>query len=141
MTSETVPTLNLVPLASVRVTRGEVHRMGPTPFGRRVIASIAHGRWDGDRIRGDIIGAGGDWAVPGTERVMLLDVRQLVRTDDGALIYVTYTGRADRERGTYTVAPTFETDDERYAWLNLVQAIGQGISEGEDIVYRMFEVR
>ena len=40
-----------------------------------------------------------------------------------------------------TVAPTFETDDERYAWLNSIQAIGQGRTEGEDIVYEMFEVR
>jgi hypothetical protein len=39
------------------------------------------------------------------------------------------------------VAPTFETDDERYAWLNGVQAIGQGRSDGDDIVYEMFEVR
>ena len=72
---------------------------------------------------------------------MLLDVRQTLRTDDGALVYVTYQGRCDRGRGTYTVAPTFETDDERYAWLNSVQAIGQGRSEGDDIVYAMFEVR
>lgn len=141
MTSDTESAVVLKPLATVRVTRGEVHRMGPTPFGRRVIAGIARGRWEGDRIRGEIIGAGGDWAIPGDEQVMMLDVRQLVRTHDGALIYVAYTGRADRERGTYTVAPTFETDDKRYAWLNLVQAIGQGRTEGEDIVYRMFEVR
>ena len=72
---------------------------------------------------------------------MLLDVRQLVETDDGALIYVTYMGRCDRERGTYTVAPTFETSDERYAWLNAIQAVGQGRSEGDQIVYEMFEVR
>jgi hypothetical protein len=132
----------IVPLATVRVTRGEVHRLGATAFHRRVIGGIARGRWEGERIQADIVAPGGDWALPSSDgRLMLLDVRQTLRTDDGALIYVTYQGRCDRERGTYTVAPTFETDDERYAWLNGVQAIGQGRTEGDDIVYEMFEVR
>lgn len=132
----------LVPLATVRVTRGEIHRMGQTAFHRRVIGAISHGRWDGERLSGEIVPPGGDWALPsGDGTIMLLEVRQVLRTDDGAVVYVTYQGRADRGRGTYTVAPTFETDDERYLWLNSVQAIGQGRSEGDDIVYEMFEVR
>jgi hypothetical protein len=132
----------LVPLATVRVTRGEVHRLGATAFHRRVIGGISRGRWSGDRLNAAIVEPGGDWAIPSTDgTVMLLDVRQTLRTDDGALVYVTYQGRCDRGRGTYTVAPTFETDDERYAWLNVVQAIGQGRTEGDDIVYDMFEVR
>ena len=136
------PVFDLVPLAIVRVTRGDVYRLGQTAFNKRVIGSIANGRWDGERLSGEIIAPGGDWAIPSSDgKVMLLDVRQLVRTDDGALVYITYKGRCDRERGTYTVAPTFETDDERYAWLNSIQAVGQGRSDGEDIVYSMFEVR
>lgn len=132
----------LVPLATVRVTRGEIHRMGQTAFHKRVIGAISHGRWDGERLSGEIVPPGGDWALPsGDGAVMLLEVRQVLCTDDGALVYVTYQGRADRSRGTYTVAPTFETDDERYQWLNAVQAIGQGRSDGDDIVYEMFEVR
>ena len=136
------PALELVHLATVRVTRGDVYRLGQTAFNKRVIGSIANGRWEGERFSGEIIAPGGDWAITSTDgKVMLLDVRQLVRTDDGALVYVTYKGRCDRERGTYTVAPTFETDDERYAWLNVIQAVGQGRSDGEDILYSMFEVR
>ena len=134
--------LELIPLATVRVSRGEIHRMGDTAFHRRVIGGISRGRWDGDRLAGDIVEPGGDWAIPSRDgTLMRLDVRQVIRTDDGALVYVTYQGRCDRGRGTYTVAPTFETDDERYAWLNGVQAIGQGRSDGDDIVYEMFEVR
>jgi hypothetical protein len=134
--------LELISLATVRVSRGEIHRMGDTAFHRRVIGGISRGRWDGDRLAGDIVEPGGDWAIPSRDgTLMLLDVRQVIRTDDGALVYVSYQGRCDRGRGTYTVAPTFETDDERYAWLNGVQAIGQGRSDGDDIVYEMFEVR
>ena len=49
--------------------------------------------------------------------------------------------RCDRSRGTYTVAPTFETGDERYKRLNSVQAIGQGRYEDGRLNYHMFEVR
>jgi len=136
------PQFELVPLATVRVARGEVHRLGSTAFHRRVIGGIAQGRWTGERLNADIVAPGGDWAIPSTDgSIMLLDVRQTLRTDDGALVYVTYQGRCDRGRGTYTVAPTFETDDERYAWLNAVQAVGQGRTDGDDIVYEMYEVR
>ena len=131
----------LIPLATVRVTRGEIHRLGETPFGRRVIGGIAHGRWEGERLNASIVTPGGDWAIPTAGPIMLLDVRQVLQTDDGALIYVSYHGRGDRDRGTYTVAPTFETSDERYGWLNAVQAIGQGRNDGDSIVYEMFEVR
>lgn len=138
----TTTPFELIPLATVRVERGDIHRMGETAFHRRVIGGIAEGRWDGERLSGEIVPPGGDWAIPASDgQVMLLEVRQVVRTDDGALIYVSYHGRADRTRGTYTVAPTFETDDERYAWLNGIQAIGQGRNDGDAIVYEMFEVR
>lgn len=134
----------LIPLARVTVHRGDIRRLGDTPFGRRVIGGISSGRWEGERIQASMIGAGGDWAIPASEgagAIMLLDVRQLLETDDGALIYVTYKGRCDRDRGTYTVAPTFETADERYAWMNRIQAVGQGRSVDDAIVYEMFEVR
>jgi hypothetical protein len=133
--------IQLVPLARVSVAAGEMHRIDGGPFGSRVIASISEGRWDGDRLAGRIVGAGGDWAMPGPGDAMLLDVRQVVETDDGAIIYVTYSGRCDRSRGTYTVAPTFETSDERYAWLNAVLAVGKGRFEDGRLNYEMFEVR
>jgi hypothetical protein len=118
-----------------------VFKVAGGPFGNRVIAAISDGRWEGERFAGNIVGAGGDWAMPSDGDAMLLDVRQVVHTDDGATVYVTYRGRCDRSRGTYTVAPTFETADQRYAWLNVVQAIGQGRYENGRLNYEMFEVR
>jgi hypothetical protein len=133
--------VHLVPLATVSVTPGTRHQIDDGPFGDRVIAGIAEGRWDGERLAGQIVGAGGDWAVPGPAGVVLLDVRQVLETDDGAIVYVSYRGRSDRSRGTYTVAPTFETSDERYRWLNAVQAVGRGRFEDGRLSYEMFEVR
>jgi hypothetical protein len=133
--------IQLVPLARVSVAAGERHRVEGGPFGNRVIASISEGRWEGERLSGKIVGAGGDWAMPGPGDAMLLEVRQVLETDDGAIVYVTYHGRCDRSRGTYTVAPTFETADERYAWLNAVVAVGIGRFEQGRLNYEMFEVR
>jgi len=140
-TDQHTSTLELIPLARVSVAAGAVFKVSGGPFGNRVVAGISDGRWDGERFSGSIVGAGGDWAMPSGGDAMLLDVRQVVQTDDGAIVYVTYHGRCDRSRGTYTVAPTFETGDERYTWLNSVQAVGQGRYEDGRLNYHMFEVR
>lgn len=142
MADDNAPTgIELVPLATVTVTGGDRYRIDDGPFGNRIIAGISSGRWEGERLSGNIVGPGGDWAMPGQGGAMLLDVRQTVETDDGAVIYVTYHGRADRNRGTYTIAPTFETSDPRYAWLNAVQAVGKGTLVDGSIVYEIVEVR
>jgi Protein of unknown function (DUF3237) len=133
--------IELIPLARVSVAAGDAYQVKGGPFGNRIVASISEGRWEGDRLSGNIVGAGGDWAMPGPGDAMLLDVRQVIQTDDGAIVYVTYHGRCDLSRGTYTVAPTFETSDERYAWLNKVQAVGKGRFENGRLNYVMFEVR
>ena len=75
---------------------------------------------------------------------MHIDVRCSIETHDGALIYVTYTGRASiGPDGTspIIIAPTFETGDSRYTWLNQVQAIGRGIKgENDTLVYDIYQV-
>ena len=133
--------IELVPLATVSIAAGDRYRIDDGPFGNRVIAGISAGRWEGERLQGSIVGPGGDWAMPGPGGAMLLDVRQVVETDDGAVVYVTYHGRADRTRGTYTIAPTFETSDEHYTWLNVVQAVGKGRFVDGRLVYDVYEVR
>lgn len=147
MTTTTDPSTNahakltLVHLATVSVLPGVRHRIDNGPFGTMVIPSIAEGRWEGERIRGHVVGAGADWARRGPSGVMLLDVRQTVETDDGAVIYVSYNGRFDPERQTYTIAPTFETGDERYAWLNSVQAVARGRYVDGRMRHEVYEVR
>ena len=60
---------------------------------------------------------------------MKVDVRLVLRTHDGADILMTYSGIATRDGDamrTVRTAPLFETGDERYSWLNLVQAVAHG---------------
>ena len=83
----------------------------------------------------------------------------LWQTDDGALIYVVYSGRlvvpaivADAFRDPqaigsldsssyyFRVCPLFETSAERYSWLNEIVAVGIGRRTGGGVVYRLFQV-
>jgi hypothetical protein len=61
----------------------------------------------------------------------LPNVRITVRTTDGALVLIRYTGRVSTPTGraagaTSYVTPVFETGDQRCDWLNHVQAVGKG---------------
>jgi hypothetical protein len=93
--------------------------------------------------------AAADWILIGPEGTATLDVRATLRTDDGAIIFMQYNGKvaADLSQGvqlpaTVYVAPRFEACDERYAWLNRIQAIGKGtVHEDLSLDYEWYEVR
>ena len=137
-------TLQLIPLCTVEITLGDTVWIGEGPAGLRVIAEVGSGTVTGERLRGTMDGAAADWlVVNGT--VGTVDVRATIRTDDGALIFTQYRGRMDVTNGPgsvpFHVAPTFETSDERYLWLNTVQGIGVGTTEGQTVTYDWFEPR
>jgi hypothetical protein len=134
----------LIPLCTIDITMGETLMVGDGPSGFRVVAEVADGTVSGDRLRGTLAGSSmADWVVV-NGGVAKVDVRGTLRTHDDALVYVEYGGRIDMSGGPGAapifVAPTFETSDERYSWLNLVQAVGVGSLDGERLTYRWFEV-
>ena len=70
-----------------------------TPVGTRFTYVVKEGRCEGPKIAGDILPGGGDWILLGTDQVARLDVRATLRTDDGAHVHLTNTGRdADESR-------------------------------------------
>ena len=66
--------------------------LAATPAGMRQIFIVKGGSVVGQRINGKILPGGGDWALVRTDGVVQLDVRATLQTDDGALIYGTYSG-------------------------------------------------
>src|SRR5205823_12225334 len=105
------------------------------------------GRYKGERLNGSVKGSlGADWMAVGPDgAVGTLDVRGLLETDDGALVLVHYSGRKDM-RDLYSpiyATPLFDTGDERYAWLTLVQAVAKGtVSEDLTLLtYEIYELR
>ena len=137
--------IELVPLCTAVVEVAPPHAVG----GARSIGEIRSVTLEGERMTASLAGAAAaDWmTIAGT--VATIDVRMTLRTHDDALVYVRYGGRldlADRANGLHArVAPVFETGDERYAWLNAVQAVGKGRlipgPDGTRIEYEFHEVR
>ena len=138
--------IELVPLGTLWAQLSPPIVLENTPVGTRM---ILEGTFEGDRLRGRSRGgSGADWGLAGPGGVFGLDVRFTLETDDGALVYVQYHGRCDvskgmAEPGFVYSAPRFETGDERYAWLNSIQAVQKGRLDPEtlQITYKTYEVR
>lgn len=133
----------LVPLAKVVIDVGERFEIGRTPFGSRLIGEIRAARWEGVRFRARMIGsAAADWAVAGDEDLLSVDVRMTLRSDDGALLFASYTGLLDgRADPPVRTAMRFETADPRYAWMARTLFIACGTWDGAQVRYEVFEVK
>jgi hypothetical protein len=140
--------IELVPLGTATISLASAFVLPSTPAGTRMIAEVEDAVIDGDRLRARMKGkAAADWLTMSPEAVGTVDVRVLFETHDGALVYCWYHGRLDLSKpvGSLPVytAPLFETGDERYRWLNTVQAVGKGTisADGLGLVYELYELR
>jgi len=127
---------------TVEVGSDEPSQVRGGPHGDRVVASVAGGTFEGERLRGTVVPPGGDWVTRHGGGKAQLDVRLMLVTDDGANILMQYKGIADFKAGTARTAPQFEVGDERYTWLNDVQAVGIGTLKPEGgVTYDVYALR
>jgi hypothetical protein len=129
-----------------------IHEVGDSGSGGRTIYPITGGRIEGRHISGDLLPFGADFALWRTDGVGVLDIRALLRTDDGAEIYVSYPGLShDHSLGPlgelapgeryFRTTPRFETSAEKYTWLNRIFAVGVGWFEPPNTVaYKVYAV-
>ncbi len=115
------------------------------PFGTKVVATVTAATFVGPKINAASLEgvAGGDWLTILEGGNFSLDVRLSLRTEDGADIYVTYTGFGTRnEDGNASIrtAPRFETGDERYTWLNNLFTVAVGKSTPDGVEYDIYAV-
>lgn len=143
-------------LFTLRLDAGKTQQVGQTPLGRRLIVPITGGTFHGERLRGTIEPGGADWMTQRPDGVTMLDVRVVLKTDDDALIMLTYHGlrhgppevmarlaAGDRvDPAEYYLRTTlyFETSDERYLWLNKLVAVATGHRPPTGPIYEVFEV-
>jgi len=137
--------IELVPLCTIRIELTEPIILGATPAGTRAIAPVGEAVFEGDRLRGRVLQPSADWVVVSAEGIATVDVRMLVETHDGAHVYVRYHGRSDFSQGIGAApiysAPLFESGDERYTWVNSIQAVSKGVLDGTALVYEVYELR
>src|SRR5258706_6779633 len=65
------------------------------PVGTRLILYAKRGMFAGARLRGELLPGGGDWVQQRSDGIAALDIRFVLRTDDGQLIFVTCNGLFD----------------------------------------------
>lgn len=145
------------PLFEIQLQVPQIVDLGDTPNGRRRIATVTGGEFRGERLNGVVVGApAGDWLLQRSDGVTVLDVRLLLRTDDGEHIYMAYRGlrhgpadvmarlaageRVDPSTYYFRIAPVFETASKKYEWINKVVAVGVGRREPTGPIYSVEEV-
>lgn len=136
--------------------------LGASPLSRRRVGYVTGGRFEGERLNGEILPGGGNWSTAGVGHdgaaIGTFDARSIWRTDAGALIYVTYTGRTwvppdvgaafrdpaqppvDPDRYRLRIAMVFETAEPRYDWLNAVLAVGIGERLPDGVRHQIYEI-
>lgn len=132
-------TLELVPLCVATVSLAETITVSPT----LVIGEVTAMTVEGERLKARLKGrAAADWLQISPEGYGTLDVKVTLETDDGALIHAKYSGRLQFDSGAVYAAPLFHTGDERYTWINRIQAVARGtFTEPGTLVYDMYELR
>ena len=113
------------------------------PQGTRTIAQIVGGRIEGPRLKASVQTPAGDWITNRADGSYRLDVRLTLKTDDGALILVTYNGigQTTNAGASLRSAPLFETGDLRYVWLTRLQAVGVGERVGTTVKYDIYALK
>jgi hypothetical protein len=103
------------------------------PSGLKVAIRFSEGCFEGERLNGRLEPAGThEEGVVRSDGVIVADVEMLLVTDDGADILMTYRATSVPTPTGLSIVkfPLFETADERYAWINKVQAIALQSMEG-----------
>ncbi len=143
-------------LFDIDIEVAEPNIVGNTRNGDRAIYQVTGGRFDGPELKGRVVN-GADWALKRTDGNFDLDVRLTLETDQGAILYMFYTGIltalpdvfANLEQGgTVTddqyymrTTPRFEASDERLSWLNTTVFVGVGRITEMGVNYKVYATR
>lgn len=105
------------------------------------IAPVTGGTFSGPGIRGTVHPGGADW-ITQVSGHSSLDVRITLETDDGDLVYMTYTGivRAGEDGLYWRVRPVFHTASETYDWLNDFVFVGKSKQVEGKVAYDIFRI-
>ena len=84
--------INLDYLFTITLFAPKLDHVGNTPYGKRVIANVEGGHFEGPKLKGSVQSPAGDWLLIRSDNAIQLDVRLSLLTDDNTLIYMKYEG-------------------------------------------------
>ncbi|KAK5133938.1 hypothetical protein LTR08_007058 [Meristemomyces frigidus] len=134
--------------------------IGQGPYGDRSTVIFKGGRFEGPKMRGDILPGGGDWEIvrdhDGDQQTAYLNTRYNLVTHNGATIYLQSTGvRTGRkavleklgedtsiaaDRFKMRLQLTMETGDPRYSWMNSGVYVASSGRVGSQVIYDAYEL-
>jgi hypothetical protein len=133
-----------------------VFLVGPAPDEYRRVGIISGGSFEGDRLSGKVLEGGSDWQTIRKDGTVMINVRLVLRTNDDALVCMTYQGVrhgppdiiAKIDRGEvvdpdsyyFRINPMFQTSAPQHDWLNRVVGIGVGHRFPDGPIYSIFEL-
>ena len=151
-----MPELRSEFLFTMRVGVAKLHDIGDTPLGLRHIDLLGEGSFEGPRLKGRVLPGGMDQKIFRADGAMNPNVRLILLTDDGAMIYMHYSGvrygtaevmqriadgeEVDPSEYYLRNTPYFETASDKYDWLNRVVAVGVGRRMPDHAAYDVFEI-
>ena len=152
-----MPELKSRHLFTMTIQLHPMEDLGTTPAGRRRVFPVSGGSFEGERVRGSILPIiGSDLLLTRPDGSSNQDVRLLLKTDDGALVLMTYRGvrhapaevdarlaRGERVGASeyyLRTTPFFETSSENYSWFNRIVTVGVGERTPNGVVYEIFEI-
>ena len=99
-----MPELKSAYLFTLRVGVSQLHDVGQVPLGQRHIDLLGAGSFEGRRLKGEILPGGMDEKIFRADGAKNQNVHLVLKTGDGALIYVRYGGRRARRPGASVLA-------------------------------------
>jgi len=134
----------------------QILALGGAAGADRRVGVVNGGSFEGERLSGEVLDGGADWQILRADGAPTLDVGLILKTNNGALIGMTYRGlrsgppevlarlakgeAVDPASYYFRVTPLFETAAEKYDWINRIVAVGVGHRRADGPIYSVFEV-
>ncbi|MDQ1292299.1 MAG: cellulose 1,4-beta-cellobiosidase [Actinomycetota bacterium] len=113
------------PVLRLSLTVGTVHDVGVTQYGQRRVLDVTGGTVRGGRVRGTVLTGGLDLEMTLTGGSVELEELDMLRLDDGTLVYLRTCGVAPAGEETVRIVPDFEVATSgSYAWLGSGSFVG-----------------
>ena len=145
--------LQFEPLMDLAVDVGDLLTLGAAPQGERRVVDILGGRFEGARLRGEVL-PGADWQLLRGDGVLEIDARYALRALGGGLVEVTSQGyrhgppevlaalargeAVDPSAYFFRTVMRFTTGAPALAWLNRTIAVSTGERRARQVLLQAF---
>ena len=153
---DVMKSVRTTPMFAMRLDVRPLLIVGATPGAYRRVSVVPGASFEGERLSGAVLDGASDWQTVRNDGSTTINVRLVLKTEDGALIGMTYQGLrhgppdiiARIEKGEvvdpasyyFRINPLFETEAAKYDWINRVIAVGICHRFADGPVYNVFEV-